>query len=182
MRTSLSFALVLALALPASAQSKPEHDFDYLLGEWEFTASNIEFSNFRGLWSAVRLPDGQIMDEFRVAGDSGETYYASITIRNYSKAQNRWELITAEPNGGLRDFGTAQRVGDEIRIEQRLGTGSGQPSIWRIRYYNITKDKFSWIADRSNDEGKNWIQSYMSIEARRIGPPRSVPRLTRSQL
>ena len=30
-------------------------DFDYLLGDWEFSAVSREFGNFRGFWSALRL-------------------------------------------------------------------------------------------------------------------------------
>jgi hypothetical protein len=44
----------------------------------------------------------------------------------------------------------------------------------RIRYYNIEKDRFSWAAARSTDGGKTWVKNYMQIEARRIGPPRSL--------
>jgi hypothetical protein len=130
------------------------------------------------LWSAVRLPDGQIIDEYRVMGDSGETYYASITIRNYNENKKRWDLISADPDDGLLDFGTANRVGDEMHIEQRFGVNGDKPSLWRIRYYNIRPDAFSWTADRSTDEGKTWTKGYMKIEARRIGPARAMPRLT----
>src|SRR5688572_1315997 len=30
-------------------------DFDYLLGDWEFSAVSRDYGNFRGYWSAVRL-------------------------------------------------------------------------------------------------------------------------------
>src|SRR5919109_1504830 len=59
-------------------------DFDYLLGDWEFTAESKEYGKFRGLWSAVRLDTGQILDEYRVVGDRGETFYVSSTVRNYN--------------------------------------------------------------------------------------------------
>ena len=41
-------------------------DFDYLLGDWEFTAVNRQYGTIRGVWSAVRLDDGQVLDEYRV--------------------------------------------------------------------------------------------------------------------
>ena len=43
-----------------------EDDFDYLLGDWQFTAKSKEYGTFSGVWSAVRLPQGQILDEYRV--------------------------------------------------------------------------------------------------------------------
>lgn len=30
-------------------------EFDYLLGDWEFTATSQQYGKFQGLWSAVRL-------------------------------------------------------------------------------------------------------------------------------
>jgi hypothetical protein len=152
-------------------------DFDYLLGDWEFTAVSREYGNFRGYWSAVRLDEGQILDEYRVVGDKGETYHVTSSLRNYNKFLDRWELVGADAGGGLQDVGTAQRVGAEMHIEQRFGVTTGKPSIWRIRYYNIQQDQFSWIADRSTDGGKTWQARHQTIEARRIGPPRSIGRL-----
>jgi hypothetical protein len=153
-------------------------DFDYLLGDWEFTAKHKEFGEFRGLWSAVQLSEGQILDEYRVVDDKGGTIYVTASLRNYNKAMDRWELIGSEAGNGLLDFGTAQRVGSEVRIEQKFGVASGTPHTMKIRYYNIQPDRFSWTADRSSDDGKTWEKDYEQIEARRIGPARTLPPLT----
>lgn len=154
-----------------------EKDFDYLLGDWEFTSENKQYGKLRGYWSAIKLADGQILDEYRVVGDAGETYYVTATLRNYNKFMARWELIGADAGAGLQDFGTAKRVGDEMHIEQVFGVASGQKSLMRIRYYNIRPDAFSWAADRSIDGGKTWEKNSVTIEARRIGPPRTMPSL-----
>jgi len=163
-----------------SAESR-NTDFDYLLGDWEFAAKSREHGDYRGLWSAVRLAEGQILDEFRAVGDKGETYYVTSTLRNFNKTQNRWELIGADTGGGLQDFGTAQRVGAEMHIEQRFGVASPRPSMMKIRYYNIQPDRFSWTGDRSIDGGKTWDKASLQIEARRTGPPRVWGPLTRMQ-
>jgi hypothetical protein len=154
-----------------------ERDFDYLLGDWEFTSNDKEYGKLRGYWSAVRLAEGQILDEYRVVGDKGETYYVTSTLRNYNKFLGRWELIGSEPGGGLQDFGTGRRVGSEMHIEQKFGVASGNVSILRIRYYNIRPDAFSWAADRSSDGGKTWVKDHLTIEALRIGPARTLPSL-----
>lgn len=152
-------------------------DFDYLLGDWQFTAENKQYGKLYGYWSAVRLATGQILDEYRIVGEKGETYYATTTLRNYNKAQDRWELISADAGGGLQDFGTGRRVGSEMHIEQTFGATSGQPSTWKIRYYNIQPDGFSWTGDRSTDGGKTWTKDFQQIEAHRIGAARSLPPL-----
>jgi len=149
-------------------------DFNYLLGDWQFTAVSREYGDMRGFWSATRLDEGQILDEYRIVGDSGETYYVTTTIRAYNAVLDRWELIGMDGGNGLQDFGTGRRVGSEMHIEQRFGVMSEKPSTWRIRYYDIGPDRFSWAADRSIDAGKTWEKNHQTIQARRIGPPRSL--------
>jgi hypothetical protein len=180
---------IVALAPPLAAQAVGQRtreqikasydahqgDFDYLLGDWEFTSVSREFGAGHGYWSAVRLAEGaQILDEYRVVGDSGQTYYASSTLRAYNAVLDQWELVSAESGTGLQNVGTAHRVGAEMRIEQKFGVMSANPSIWRIRYYDIRPDRFSWTGDRSTDGGKTWTTQWLQIEARRIGPPRSM--------
>ena len=155
-------------------------DFDYLLGDWEFTGSNRQ-GKFFGYWSAVRLPEtGQIMDEFRILNDNGGTIVVSTTLRAYNAVLDQWELVLLDNRRtGLQNFGTGHREGAEMRIEQKFGIGICEYcSMSRIRYYNIQPDRFSWNADKSYDGGKTWIKDFQQIEARRIGPPRSLSPLT----
>jgi hypothetical protein len=149
-------------------------DFDYLLGDWEFTAESRQYGKFRGNWSAMRLSEGQILDEYRVVGDKNETYYVTTTLRAYNAVLERWELVGMDGGRGLQDVGTGQRVGSEIHIEQRFGVMSPEPSTWRIRYFDIRPDRFSWIADRSTDGGKTWVKGFQQIDARRIRPARTM--------
>ena len=153
-------------------------EFDYLLGDWEFTATSQQYGKFHGLWSAVRLNEGQILDEYRVVGDEGETYYVTTTLRNWNGALDRWELIGADGGAGLQDFGTGHWDGKEMKIEQTFGVAAQTASLWRIRYHDIAQDRFSWAADRSTDGGKTWTKNFQQIEAKRIGPPRMLPALT----
>jgi hypothetical protein len=187
---AISFAVLLTATLSAQTASKrtPEQmkasyeahksDFDYLLGDWEFTSENRDYGKFGGRWSAVRLDTGQILDQYRVLGANGETFYVTTTVRAYNAAADRWELISMESGNGLQDFGTGERVGSEMHIEQKFGVAGGKPATFRIRYYNIQPDRFSWTADRSTDGGQTWLKDYQRIEARRIGPLRSLDPLT----
>jgi len=184
---------VLALVTPLRAQSaaprtpaerralyeQHKGDFDYLLGDWEFTAVSRQYGTFGGRWSAVRLAvGGHVYDEYRILGDSGSTIYVTTTLRVYNSALDRWELVSLDQGSGLVDAGTGRLAGGEMHIEQRFGVGGPTPSLWRIRYYNIGPDHFSWNADRSTDEGHTWTQNFQTIEAHRIGPARTMPPLT----
>src|SRR2546427_11288462 len=99
-------ASIVALAPPRSAQALGQRgreqikasydahqgDFDYLLGDWEFTSVSREFGKGHRYWSAVRLAEGaQILDEYRVVGDSGETYYRSE--EHTSELQSQSNLV-----------------------------------------------------------------------------------------
>jgi hypothetical protein len=187
MRHSLPLSLLLISTVPAHAAQSTrtgeqvqasfeahKDEFNYLLGDWEFTSENVQYGKAHGFWSAIRLDEGQILDEYRVVGDSGQTWYVTTTLRNYNGALDRWELIGADAGIGLQDVGTGRKVGDEMHIEQRFGVMSSQPSLWRIRYFDIGPDRFSWTADRSTDDGRTWTRGYLKIEARRIGPPRTM--------
>jgi len=187
-RLLIGVLLVAMLAAQTPARKKTEKellasfdahkaDFDYLLGEWEFTTLSKEHGPGRGFWTAVRLVTGQILDEFRIVGDNRETWYVTSTLRSYNAGLDRWELVGMVEGGGLQDVGTAQRVGGEVHIEQKFGVATGNTSILRIRYYNIQPDRFSWTADRSTDSGKTWTKDSQKIEAHRIGPARSLDAL-----
>jgi hypothetical protein len=159
--------LVLALATTAAGQTTsnskktPEQlqmlfaqhkgDFDYLLGE------------------------------YRLVDDKGETFYVTATIRNYDVMHDRWELIGMDDRNGLQDFGTANRAGQEMHIEQKFGVSGGSPTIMRIRYYNIKPNSFSWAGDQSSDNGKTWVKDHLRIEAKRIGPARTQPPLAKTK-
>ena len=181
--TGALLVVLLAAQTPAKKKTQEElrasydahkGDFDYLLGEWEFTTVSKEHGPAKGFWTAVRLETGQILDEFRVVGDHRETWYVTSTVRSYNAGLDRWELTGMVEGGGLQDVGTGQRVGGEVHIEQKFGVATGNPSILRIRYYNIQPDRFSWTADRSTDGGKTWSKDAQKIEAQRIGPARSL--------
>jgi len=184
---ALSILFAIALSLPAqSANQKTadqrkalydahKGDFDYLLGDWEFTGSSRQYPKFRGYWSAARLGEGaQLLDEYRIVGDDDETYYVTYTVRSYNASLDRWELVGIDIGSGLQNVGTGNRDGGEVHIEQKFGVGTPNASKWRIRYYNIRPDGFSWSADRSTDDGKTWTKDFQQLEVRRIGPARTI--------
>ena len=152
-------------------------DFDYLLGDWQFVTENKQYGKSNGRWSAVKTATGQILDEYRLVDDKGGTFYVTATIRNYNAIKDQWELIGMDDRNGLQDFGTGQKVGPEMHIEQRFGVAGGTPNTLRIRYYNVKPDSFSWTADQSTDGGKTWVKDFIRIEAKRIGPARTLPPL-----
>ena len=183
----VALAAIASVSAQTPAKKTPEQidalikqhkgDFDYLLGDWTFVANNKQYGKSNGRWSCVKTATGQLLDEYRLVDDKGATFYVTSTIRNYNVQADRWELIGMDSANGLQDFGTAQKVGGEMHIEQRFGVAGGTPNPLRIRYYNSRPDAFSWSADRSDDGGKTWTKDAITIEAKRVGPPRTLPAL-----
>jgi hypothetical protein len=68
-----------------------------------------------------------------------------------------------------------------MRIEQKFGVSGGNPTMMRIRYYNIQPNSFSWAGDQSTDNGKTWVKDNLRIEAKRIGPARTLPPLAKAK-
>src|SRR5260370_21682578 len=93
----LVFLISATLTTLLSAQTSPlqrafdahKGEFDYLLGDWEFSVTNPQYGTNRGYWSAVRLADGQILDEHPVLGGHRQTYYVTTPLRNHNRAAHR---------------------------------------------------------------------------------------------
>ncbi|HEY0779818.1 MAG TPA: hypothetical protein VGD56_17765, partial [Gemmatirosa sp.] len=97
--------------------------------------------------------------------------------RVLNRPGDRWELVTVATGTGVADRGTARRVGDEMHVEQVFNVAAGTPERWRIRYFRIRPDGFSWTGDRSTDGGRTWDAGYLRLAAKRVGPPRDLPAL-----
>ncbi|HMD36185.1 MAG TPA: hypothetical protein VKH42_14510, partial [Vicinamibacterales bacterium] len=122
----------------------------------------------------IKMPGGEILDEYAIVDDKGAKMYASVTIRGYNAVLDQWELIGTDEGRGLHDFGSGHRTADGFEIEQTFGVMTQTPKTWRIRYFNITTDSFSWRADVTADGGKTWTKDFQTIEAKRAAAPRTV--------
>jgi len=68
-------------------------EFDYLLGDWEFTSVNREYGKGRGFWSAARLSGGQILDEYRTLRGLSDT--ALNRINEIGGHAGLWQVTVA---------------------------------------------------------------------------------------
>ena len=170
----LRIVLALSVFPPAFLHAVPEtpppeaSQFEFLIGTWDVAEEpNLPGvpEKVTGRWTAERAADGfMVVDEFRISDGEGGTAYLGETYRVYNPSAKRWEFRFVEPYSGTWHEGTAVKVGDEMHLTQ--GTpGSG--SMTKIRYYNISRDHFSWISQRSRDGGKTWAPG-AKIEATRV--------------
>src|SRR5262245_4735869 len=158
---SLLALSLLASPLPvlASPDGPPAEasQFDFLIGTWDVVSEpNIAGvpEKVYGRWTAQKSADGfMVVDEYRISDGSGGTAYLGETYRVYNPKARRWEYRFVEAYSGTWHEGTAVKEGVEMHLTQ--GTPAGG-SMTKIRYYDIQKDRFSWVSQRSWDGGKTW--------------------------
>jgi hypothetical protein len=173
------FAIAL-LVLQAQRGAPPAPDpavlaqFDFLVGEYDFTYTATSASgatqSVRGVWAGHKIADGKMIEDTWVLVDeAGKPRNAGlITFRTYDTVAGKWRYKTANLTRGTWSDGAGVREGDEIHLLQPPAADAGpNGATVRIRYYHITPDGFSWIADISTDGGKTWHEGAEKIEAKR---------------
>jgi hypothetical protein len=162
------------LASPVLLFAHPEgpppeaSQFDFLIGTWDVVSEpNVPGVPERvyGRWTAQKAADGyMVVDEYRISDGEGGTAYLGETYRVYNPSVKRWDFRFVEPFSGTWHEGTAVKVGEEMHLTQGTPQSGGMS---KIRYYNISRDRFSWISERSRDGGKTWAKG-VRIEATRV--------------
>jgi hypothetical protein len=109
-----------------------------------------------------------IIDEFRSFNTSGGTALLGETYRAYNPDKKTWtfqatiyESPMIGPRNGEWDAGATRFRDGEIFDEITKGS-----TITRGRFYSVKRDSFSFVFDRSNDNGKTWVNP-IDIEATR---------------
>jgi hypothetical protein len=158
----------------ASVATSTEHDFDFLLGSWEFAAASKVPgvpSQYHGLWTAERIGAGTLVeDDYAAFDDRGHRVYLGVTIRAFDANARRWMTSFVEPVRYLDmratkwSLGIAWRDGTEVREAP-----VDEPSLTRAHFFDIAPDHFSWSMDRSTDGGKTWDKDYLHVRAQRVG-------------
>ena len=73
----------------------------------------------------MRLVEGEeVVDDYRVVGEHGETYEPSPTITSFNAVLDQWELISVDKGKGLHGFGTGGREGGERKLNFPVDTGA----------------------------------------------------------
>jgi len=142
------------------AESK---QFDFLIGEWDADAVRYKedetpLFKYKAKWSAIHLNDGRmVMDDFKALGPTGQPVSSFVTLRTYSEATHRWELVglqALQPSVPTEWHGIAKDGEMLLDAIARLPTGDFVHT--RIRFFNITSNSFSWQSSTSHDRGASW--------------------------
>lgn len=143
-----------------------EHDFDFLLGNWDFTAESRLPGlppTYTGRWTFERTGNGALVeDDFMAVDELGVRRYLGVTVRAFDATTKRWTTSFVVPPGATWRLGAAWREGNEI-AEGPLDTAIQKT---RARFSDVAKDHFTWTLDQSTDNGKTWV-NMVRVRARR---------------
>jgi len=181
-RTFYLFLIVAisSTAFAADSQNKRLHSqsnqFDFILGHWAAHGSYLDKTgqriHYQAKWIGTSLLSGNmISDEFKVTDPSGKAVFWGTTLRIYNPNRKRWEMEWVDILKGSfnrKDFYGEQK-GQQMHLRFSDSDEHGD-FLMRIVFSDISQNRFLWRADRSNDNGKTWIDNYSLIEAKRISP------------
>ena len=186
MKTLILAAALAASSLGAYAQSRDvpaeAKQFDFLLGQWQVDvkpkmpglAGMIHGSpKLQGTWKAWRALDGfAVEDELRIIDASGNPISLTHGMRIYSKADGRWKLSGLDAyRAAFSESSGVLDSGGEVHLSGRGVDAEGKPSLFRVRYYDISPKGFRLRQDRSSDNGQTWDEGVLEMIATRTAAP-----------
>ncbi|MFL0803950.1 MAG: hypothetical protein K6L81_09530 [Agarilytica sp.] len=157
-----------------SGTTPPESlQFDFLIGMWdvkgERTFPDGRKMKYLATWEARYINDKRmIMDDFRNLSPDGKDISSYVTLRSYSPATKRWELAglpAMSPAHITHEWYGLMEAGDMILTATGI-TPDGRAIISKFRFYDISKQQFSWESTLSFDDGKTWVRNSALIALR----------------
>jgi hypothetical protein len=166
--TMLSLAGAAALAPLsgplAAAKTSPEHEWDWLIGNWdvrhrrlkERLLGSTDWENFGGK-SALWLAMGGLgtIDDNLVELPAG--VYRGLTIRTYDKATGQWSIWWLDSRFPAKlDAPVTGRFDGDAGVFSGPDTLRSKPIIMRFRWLDIHSREPHWEQAFSPDDGKTW--------------------------
>ena len=128
--------------------------FDFWIGEWDARWDKMEGSINSGRGQNViraSLDDCAIVENFN---GTPSIPLRGMSVSTFSRQLGKWQQTWVDNQASYLDF--VGEFKDGQMVLQRKATVGGKEIMQMMVWYNITKDKFDWNWERSEDEGKSW--------------------------
>lgn len=165
-------------ASPAPTVAKEAAQFDFLVGQWDISASPKATTlaqrihgvpKLIGTWKAWRAFDGWgIEDEVRITDGSGNPRALSHATRFYETKSRKWAIASIDVFRGLSSSATAEWRGAEMVVSGRGTDEEGHAYLSRATFSKISNTGFTYRLDRSTDNGATWTEGITTITAKRV--------------
>lgn len=155
-----------------------DRQFAFLIGDWnvdatKFGADGAKPVQYKATWSARYLNEGRmVMDDFKALAPDGRPISSFVTLRTYCEHTRRWEMagLAAQQTAASMEWHGAW-TGSEMQIHAAGVDPSGQHVSSRIRFSDITPDRFLWESESSFDGGKTWARTASLVATRAMVRP-----------
>jgi hypothetical protein len=148
--------------------------FAFLIGKWrcevKLQAATGDWQTFAATWFGRYVLDGYaIADEYRMTGPSGELIVLGVNFRTYDATKQVWNIKWLDAVAGTWwDLGPQELGGvtfDGPSVMYAFKEPMGGHAYTRAVYTNISKSRFTWRGERSDDL-RVWTK-FMVVEAHR---------------
>lgn len=136
-------------------------DFDFWLGEWDLAWGEGQ----HGTNLIERVMGGAVIQENFETAD-----YKGMSVSVFSREDGLWHQTWVDSAGAYLDF-VGEFSGGQM-ILSRVGLVDGRKVKQRMVWHEITRDRFQWNWERSDDDGATW-QVVWKIQYQRKGTARS---------
>lgn len=150
-----------------------DRQFAFLVGDWRVQAMRFKhdgaiLAQYEATWSARYLNQGRmLMDDFKALAPDGQPTSSFVTLRTYSVESRRWEmagLAAMQPAARMEWHGTWAH--GEMQIFAVGADPSGREVQTKIRFYDITPERFLWTSESSSDAGATWNRTASLVAVR----------------
>lgn len=163
--------LLLCTAVWAQAPAQkpcttPEFSqFDFWVGEWEANwEKNAQMPAGKGTNTIVKHFDGCVIEEqfdgVEMIGLRG------MSVSTYVPQAKQWKQTWVDNQGSYLDF-TGEFKNGEMILVREATTPKGVKVHQRMVWKNITKEKFDWNWEASQDGGKTWKVNWAIVYTRK---------------
>ena len=147
---------------PCSSPSSSQ--FDFWIGNWKCSWEDTDGSIKTGSNTVKKILNNCVIEENFDGSPGSELIGRSFSV--YSPFFNKWKQTWVDNNGSYLDF-EGGLEGDKMILSRTVNKKDGTSFMQRMVWYNITKDKFDWNWERSDDGGKTWKVNWQILYERK---------------
>jgi len=137
--------------------SSPEaSQFDFWIGTWKVEWLNTDSTKAEGT-NVVTSILGSCVIEENFNGKPGVDFMGK-SFSVYNPAKKLWQQTWVDDQGGYMVF-TGGMEDDKMILSRKISRNDKE-LIQRMVFYNISKDKFDWNWESSEDNGVSWKMNW----------------------
>ena len=163
---------------PAPSHTAPPEaaQYNFLVGQWDLVVKPAATGlgqkihgtpKLIGTWKGWRDFDGWgVESELRITDASGNPMSLSRAMHYYDATTKKWKSVGLDVYRGVVSNGVAELRGSVMVSNSAGRDADGKAYLSRSRYADIKPDSFTYVQERSMDNGKTW-DTNLTIEAKR---------------